>query len=103
MMKKLVLLSVFIFLACSESKEKTFVAEVACGQCQFELSGQAGCDLAIKFEGKAYFVDGAHIDDFGDAHDKNSGFCEVVRKAEVRGKLENNRFVASSIVLKPLK
>ena len=99
MMKKLVFLSVLLFFACSENKEKTFVAEVSCGQCQFHLTGQEGCDLAIKFEGKAYFVDGAHIDDFGDAHDKNSGFCEVIRTAEVIGKLENNRFKVRAMTL----
>lgn len=38
-------------------------------------------------------------DDFGDAHDKNTGFCNVVRKAEVVGSVTNERFVASSIKL----
>ena len=35
-------------------------------QCQFELTSQKGCDLAVRIDNKAYFVDGAHIDDFGD-------------------------------------
>ena len=98
-MKRILFLSLFILISCTEKKAKSIVTQVSCGQCQFELSGQDGCDLAIKIDGKAYFVDGAHIDDFGDAHDKNTGFCEVIRNATVVGKIENNRFKASSINL----
>ena len=98
-MKKVVFLSLFILFSCLEKKEKPIIAEVSCGQCQFELTGQDGCDLAIRIDGKTYFVDGAHIDDFGDAHDKNSGFCEVIRKANVVGVIENERFKATSIEL----
>ena len=98
-MKKLLFLSLFVLFACTEKKDKTIVAEVSCGQCQFDLTSQKGCDLAVKIDGKAFFVDGAHIDDFGDAHDKKTGFCEVIRKANVVGKVENNRFKATSIKL----
>lgn len=98
-MKKIIFLSLFILFSCVEKKEKSIVAEVSCGQCQFELTGQDGCDLAIRINGKAYFVDGAHIDDFGDAHDENTGFCEVIRKATVVGAIENGRFKTTSITL----
>lgn len=99
-MKKLLLLFILIFtFSCANKKEKAVVAEVSCGQCQFDLTGQKGCDLAIRIDGKAYFVDGAHIDDFGDAHDKETGFCEVVRKAEVTGKIEEDRYLATSVGL----
>ena len=98
-MKKFISLSLFLLFSCSEKKGNTIVAEVSCGQCQLNLTGQEGCDLAVRIEGIAYFVDGAHIDDFGDAHDKDKGFCEVIRKATVVGKIENNRFLASSIKL----
>ena len=50
-------------------------------------------------EGKAYFVDGFDINDFGDAHDEHTGFCEVIRKGEVVGEVINGRFVASSLKL----
>ncbi len=96
------ILSLFLFLlvsSCASKPEKTFVANVSCGQCQFNLKGQDGCDLAIKIDSIAYFVDGAHIDDFGDAHDENTGFCEVVRKAKVSGEVVDNRFKATSIHL----
>jgi len=99
MKKILILFSLVFAFSCTKKEEKTIAAEVSCGQCQFVLKTQNGCDLAVRIDGKSYFVDGAHIDDFGDAHDKETGFCEVIRKAEVKGKIENNRFQASSIEL----
>jgi hypothetical protein len=99
-MKKILFLSVFIIaLSCSNKKEVIQVAEISCGQCQFELDSQNGCDLAVRIDNKAYFVDGFDIDAFGDAHDEHTGFCEVVRKAEVTGIVENGRFKASSVRL----
>jgi len=73
-----------------DPNKKTQVVETACGECQFKLSGK-GCDLAVRIEGKAYFVDGTDIDSHGDAHAKD-GFCNAVRKAEVQGEVANNRF-----------
>ena len=98
-MKKLLILSLLILAACASKNDKIIVTEVSCGQCQFELTAQDGCDLAVKIDGKAYFVDGFGIDDFGDAHDEHTGFCEVIRKANVVGKIENERFKAESITL----
>jgi hypothetical protein len=74
-----------------------FVAEVGCGQCQLGLPGKT-CDLAIRINGKAYFVTGTDIDAHGDAH-ASDGFCNAVRKARVQGKLVNKRFKASSFEL----
>ncbi|MGB0892381.1 MAG: DUF6370 family protein [Flavobacteriaceae bacterium] len=98
-MKKIILLFAVILTACSGKKEINQIADVSCGQCKFDLKSQKGCDLAIKIDGKAYFVDGAHIDDFGDAHDINSGFCNVIRKANVIGTIKDNRFIATSLKL----
>ena len=42
---------------------------------------------------------GFNIDDFGDAHDEKIGFCNVIRKGEVTGHIENGRFLASDIKL----
>jgi hypothetical protein len=77
------------------------IVEAACGQCKFKMEGK-DCDLAVRIKGKSYFVDGTKIDDHGDAHAKN-GFCEKVRKAEVRGSIVKNRFVATSFKLLPDK
>lgn len=95
-MRYLFILSSIIFLfSCSEKQEKEILTEASCGQCKFELKSQKGCDLAIKIDDKAYFVKGANIDDFGDAHDEKTGFCNVVRKVKAKGKLKNDKFIAS--------
>ena len=99
-MKKIITLSFFIFfISCEKKKNINQVAEISCGQCQFEIDSQNGCDLAIRIDNKAYFVDGFGIDGFGDAHNKQTGFCEVIRKADVKGRIEDNKFIASSIKL----
>jgi len=54
------------------------------------LAGK-GCNLAIRINGKAYFVDGTKIDDHGDAHD-DDGFCNTIRQAKVQGAIVDNRF-----------
>jgi len=95
-MKNIFILVFLGIVACSTPKEKTQIVEASCGQCLFGLDSQNGCDLAVKIDGQTYFVDGAHIDDYGDSHDKNTGFCNVVRKAEVTGKVEDGKFKASS-------
>ena len=73
-----------------DPNKKVQVVETACGECQFKLTGN-GCDLAVRIDGKAYFVEGTDIDSHGDAHAKD-GFCKAVRKAEVQGNLVNDRF-----------
>ncbi|WBA43687.1 DUF6370 family protein [Hymenobacter canadensis] len=73
--------------------------DASCGQCRFGLKGK-DCDLAIRMDGKAYFVDGTTIDSHGDAHADN-GFCNTVRKAEVQGSVVDNRFKATYFRLLP--
>ncbi len=81
--------------------EREFAGEVdaACGQCRLGLP-PPGCDLAIRIDGLAYFVDGSRIDDHGDAH-ADDGFCNAVRRAYVVGRIEGDRFVATEFVLLP--
>ena len=98
-MKKIIVLSLLILASCGNKKEVTQVAEVSCGQCQFELDSENGCSLAVRIDDKAYFVDGFKIDDFGDAHDEKIGFCNVIRKGEITGKVVDGRFLASSLKL----
>lgn len=76
-----------------DPSKKLQVVEAACGECQFGMDGKS-CDLAVKIDGKSYFVDGTSIDEHGDAHAKD-GFCNKVRKAEVQGEVVNGRFKAS--------
>ena len=86
--------------APKEIKNQT--VEIACGECKFKMEGKS-CDLAIRIDGKPYFVDGKSVDDFGDAHDEKHGFCNVIKKAEVTGELVNGRFKAKTITLVPEK
>ena len=76
-----------------DSTGKTISVEAACGQCKFGMEGKS-CDLAVRIDGKAMFVDGTGIDDHGDAHEKD-GFCNAIRKAQVRGEIINGRFKIS--------
>lgn len=75
--------------------------EIACGECMFKMPGK-GCDLAVRIDGIAYFVDGRKIDDFGDAH-ADDGFCNAIRKAVVTGEIVDKRFKAKSIQLAETK
>jgi hypothetical protein len=76
-----------------DPNKKTQIVETACGQCQLGLPGKS-CDLAVRINGKAYFVDGTSIDDHGDAHAK-TGFCNAIRNAEVQGEIKDSRFKAT--------
>lgn len=105
-MKKLsifLLLATFAFVANAQdtpakaTKIEKKQVETACGECMFKMDGK-GCDLAVKIDGKAYFVDGRGINDFGDAH-ADDGFCNAIRKATVTGEIVDGRFKAKSMQL----
>ena len=108
-MEKLLLFFVLAsFVAAAQTKpagkldptKPVLVLETSCGTCNFEMPGKE-CFLAVKFEGKAYAVQGTSIDDHGDAHDEK-GFCNAVRKAKVQGSLKDDKFVVSYFeLLKP--
>lgn len=103
-MKKL-LTFLFVFscavILAQDKKEtsKVQTVEASCGQCQFGMEGKS-CDLAVRIDGKSYFVEGTSIDAHGDAHAKD-GFCASIRKAEVIGTLKN-KFVVTYFKLLPL-
>ncbi|MCL9804775.1 DUF6370 family protein [Flavobacterium amniphilum] len=101
-MKRVILTALLAYGVNAGAQEKSIqvkdqLVEASCGECQFEMDGKS-CDLAVKFEGKAYFVEGIKIDDYGDAHAHN-GLCNAVRKAKVSGEIKNEKFIASSFVL----
>jgi len=79
------------------------IVEASCGECKFGLKGKS-CDLAVRINGKAYFVDGSNINDHGDAH-ATDGFCNAVRTAEVQGEIKDNKFAATyfKLVDEPVK
>jgi hypothetical protein len=82
-----------------DKNKKVLLVDASCGQCKFKLEG-TDCDLAVRIDGKAYFVDGTKIDDHGDAH-ANDGFCNAIRKAKVQGEVVNGRFKATYFQLLP--
>jgi hypothetical protein len=101
-MKKIIALA-FLFIGLTlqaqdkKKIEKPQIVETACGECQFGMKGKS-CDLAVRIDGKSYFVDGTTIDQHGDAHAKD-GFCNAIRKASVTGEIVGDRFKATSFTL----
>jgi hypothetical protein len=94
----LVLVAALTLGACTSPKqhapsESPRVVEASCGQCNFGLPGES-CDLAVRVDGKAYFVDGTGIDEHGDAHAAD-GLCNAIRKARVEGHVSQGRFQAT--------
>lgn len=85
----------------NEKEQKPQIVEASCGQCQFGMKGN-GCDLAVRIDGKGYFVEGTHIDKHGDAHAED-GFCQTMRQAEVVGEIVKDKFVVTSFKLLPKK
>ena len=75
------------------------MVEASCGECQFGMEGTS-CDLAVRIDGKSYYVDGALMDDHGDAHG-DDGMCNCVRQAKVTGEIKGGRFTATSFELLP--
>lgn len=107
MLFSLLLATLFSGLAMAQQKDRALpdssrpvlLVDAACGQCQFKLKGK-GCDLAVRMDGKAYFVDGTHLDEHGDAH-ASDGFCNKIRKARVQGEVVKGRFKARYFQLLP--
>lgn len=81
-------------ISCKKEGISNKIVQASCGQCQFKMKGK-GCDLAIKINDKVYYVEGADIDDYGDAHAVD-GFCEAIKKASVSGGITKGKFIASS-------
>ena len=100
-MKNLVLFIALLSFTFGFSQEKKKqVLEAACGQCQFKMKDKKGCDLAVRIDGKSYFVEGTKINDHGDAH-ADDGFCNVIKKAKVIGEVKDGKFVVSYFKLLP--
>lgn len=100
-MKKFILVFALLFTAALSAQEKPKVVDASCGQCKFGMEGK-GCTLAVKIDGKPYFVEGTDINKHGDAHSAD-GFCSAVRKAEVTGEVVGDKFKATSFKLLPAK
>ena len=98
------LIALFLFIAANAQdsnnkklvfnpKNPVYELPATCGTCMFKMKGK-GCVLAVKFQGKNYFVNGTDIEDHGDAHDKE-GFCNAIRKAKVQGSVVSDKFLVT--------
>lgn len=102
-MKKIFYFLSFLVTVYSYSQEvKDKIVEASCGQCQFGMTSKKGCDLAVKIDGKSYFVTQTKIDQHGDAHAED-GFCNAIRKAKVTGTIKEEVFEVASFELLPAK
>ncbi len=99
------IVAMLFLIACTSTQTndtmiRNQIVDASCGQCQFGMKPPGSCDLAVRIDGKSYFVDGASIDDFGDAHAQD-GFCQAVRSAVVTGTIKDGRFHATEITVQP--
>ena len=76
------------------SREKKQIVEVACGQCQFKMKAKKGCDLAVRIDGKSYFVEGTKLMTT-EMHTPMMVFVTPLEKAEVIGDVKGDKFVVS--------
>ena len=67
--------------------------EAGCGSCTYKMDGVEVCELAVKIDGKPYLVEGSDVD----AHE--AGLCETTKQAEVAGKIQQGKFVATAFEL----
>jgi hypothetical protein len=81
-----------------DKNKPVYELEASCGKCNFKMEGKE-CELAVKFKDKYYYVTGAAIDDFGDAHDDH-GFCNAIKKAKVQGEVVGDKFHVTWFSLK---
>ena len=101
-MKLLCTLGLFVLFSLNSIAQETVTekkqtVEASCGICQFSMEGTS-CDLAVRIDGKSYYVEGAKMNDHGDAH-SDHGMCNEVRQAEVIGEIVGDKFIATSFKL----
>ena len=63
--------------------------DVGCGTCVYKMAGVEGCPLAVSLDGKTYIVQGATW--------PNHNYCDAKQQAVVTGKIENGKFIATSV------
>ena len=83
-----------------KQQQKPQVVEASCGECKLGLPVKP-CDLIVRINSKAYFVDGTNINSHGDAHAQNR-FCKSIRKAAVKREIVDRRFKADYFKILPV-
>lgn len=77
------------------AKPVVHLVQAGCAMCTYKMDGVDDCTLAIKMDGTPYLVTGTNIS----AHEE--GLCAAPKYADVSGKVEDGKFVATSFNLKP--
>ena len=102
-MKNICFIAITLFMmSCASVKETSKISQVAnvsCGICNFNMTGDK-CDLAVEIDDKFYYTVGSGIDEHGDSH-ASDGFCNAVRKANVIGEIKHGVFYIESLTLLP--
>ena len=68
---------------------------ISCGMCNF-MTDDNNCNLAVKIGRNVLLVNDKDIDVHGDSHSVD-GYCNVIKKAYVEGRVKNNKFYADKI------
>jgi len=97
------LLFLFAVASCATSKMKSKdidqIVEASCGICQLSMAGDE-CQLAIRVDGKDFYVEGTGIDDHGNPHGED-GFCNAIRNAHVKATYKQGIYLVTSFELVP--
>ena len=70
---------------------------MACGHCIYKMEGLEGCTPACKVDDKVVLLEAAAFDG---AALMAAGGCEAAITATAEGKVEGDKFVATSLTLK---
>ncbi len=68
---------------------KSKQVEAGCGSCIYKMAGAEGCPLAVLIDGKPYLVQGVTW--------PNHDYCDAKQQAVVTGKIEDGKFIATSV------
>lgn len=98
----LVLMLMFSASVFAQKKVVNQTVDAACGMCQFKQKSDKGCAMAVKIDGKLYYVEGIDKKEFGDAH-AHDGYCNEMKKAVVSGEVKKGKFYATSFKYVPKK
>lgn len=97
----LFVLSGLVITSCASTRNSgndiDQVVGASCGICQLSMAGD-GCQLAIRLDGKDYYVEGSSLDDHGNPHSEY-GMCNAVRQAHVKGTLMHGVYEVTSFEL----
>lgn len=97
-----VLMLMFSATVFAQKKVINQTVDAACGMCQFKQKNDKDCAMAVKIDGKLYYVEGVDESAFGDAH-AHDGYCNQIKKAVVSGEIRKGKFYATRFKYVPKK